>query len=155
MKNTFILLTLLLGQQLNAQINLEGVHPTPNGTYQLMFTQLDSGDYKYVLFLPENEQFILYNLNHSVYMTVNVPIPFNGPDTLYWVAYITRSLFDCDSSNIEYLVSYVGDGFYHTYPKKTYLYRTDGTLLQTIDSAAFMGTSIGWEHGPLQNKPII
>ena len=35
------------------------------------------------------------------------------------------------------------------------VYRTDGTLLQTIDSCVFMNYSDGWKYGPVYNPPVI
>lgn len=68
----------------------------------------------------------LYNLNHSLYTTINIPSqPAN-----FAVAYITEDLFDTDSTNLEYLIASV-----NTQSNFVKIYRQDGTLLFQRDSA--------------------
>lgn len=155
MKKLLILITLVFAQKLQAQMTLEGTYTASPGTSFVMLIQLDSADYKYARFNTGNEQFTLYNLNHSLFMTINIPVPFIAPDSMYSVAYVTRSLFDCDTSNIEYMLSYYGNANFNSYPKKTYLIRTNGTILQTIDSAWFMNNLTGWTYGAYDNKPVV
>ena len=48
----------------------------------------------------------LYNSDLSVYKTINFPaLPFNSPNSR-WVHYLTESLFDTDSTDLEYLLYY-------------------------------------------------
>src|SRR5207247_11291030 len=48
----------------------------------------------------------------------------------FQVLYVTRSLFDCDTSNIEYVYANTVGG-----TKPFYIMRTDGTQLFQLDSA--------------------
>src|SRR5207248_10993663 len=49
--------------------------------------------------------------------------PLGRPPSYYEVAYITKSLFDCDTTTLEYVLE---NGIY---PANFYIYRTNGTLL--------------------------
>lgn len=120
-----------------------------------MFVRLDSSTYKYIYFDKINSHFTLYNLNHSVFMNVTIPITFNSNSSAYQIAYVSKSLFDCDTSNIEYALSFLGDGNPTSYPKRFYVYRTNGTQLVNIDSCCFLNYSNGWQYGPLYNEPVV
>lgn len=155
MKEQIAIFLLVLSQAAIGQVTLEKIYPNTIGSSKfLMLTQLDSSDYKYILFDPQNSQFTIYNLNHSVYLNVNIPITYSSGSSQYQIAYVTKSLFDCDPSNIEYALSFLGDGFPIS-PKRFLVYRTDGTLITSIDSVCFMNYSDGWKHGPEYNKPIV
>jgi len=86
---------------------------------------------------------------------VIIPITFVSGSSQYTIAYVTKSLFDCDTSNIEYALSFLGNGFPTSYPKRFYVYRTNGTQLENIDSCCFMNFSSGQQFGPLYNAPIV
>lgn len=156
MKKQIAILLFILSQTAIGQVTLESVYPNTIGSAKfLLHTQLDSATHKYVLFDPQNSQFTIYNLNHSVYLNVSIPITYVTGSSQYQIAYVTKSLFDCDTSNIEYALSFLGDGFSSSYPKRFYVYRTDGTQVENIDSVCFMNFSGGWTYGPEQNKPIV
>ncbi len=156
MKKYIIILLIALTQSAAGQVTLENIYPNTIGSAKfLMLVQLDSSAYKYVLFDPQNSQFTIYNLNHSVFLNVNIPITYVAGSSQYQIAYVTKSLFDCDTSNIEYALSFLGDGFPTSYPKRFYVYRTNGTQLVNIDSCCFMNFSDGWKYGPEYNKPIV
>jgi len=139
-----------------AQVTLENIYPNTISVPKfLMFAQLDSSTYKYILFDQQNSQFTIYNLNHSIYLNVLIPITFVSGISQYQIAYVTKSLFDCDTSNIEYALSFLGNGFPTSYPKRFYVYRTNGTQLENIDSVCFMNFSTGQQFGPLYNAPIV
>jgi len=106
--------------KISGQISLEHAY----GTYQSAFwlTDIGNDDYKYVIM--DSSGFSLYNLDHSPYLLhVVPPIPLWHDPNYYFVSYITNSLFDCESSTLEYVISSnsSANGFY--------VYRTDGTLL--------------------------
>ncbi len=94
---------------------------------QFWVTNIGNDDYKYVF--EDSSGFSVYNLDHSPYL-INIvpPVPLFQLPNVYEIAYLTKSLFDCDSTNIEYAVSstnYVGN---------YYVFRIDGTLLFQMDS---------------------
>lgn len=157
MKKTILFLFIMLAQLTFGQVTLENIYPNVySGTSKhFSFIQLDSMTYKYALFDPNGSQFTLYNLNHSVYLNVTIPITFVAGSAQYQIAFVTKSLFDCDSTNIEYALSFLGTGSPTSYPKRFYVYRTDGTQLANIDSCCFMNYSDGWKYGPEYNKPIV
>src|SRR5690348_16908521 len=79
---------------------------------------LGNNDYKYVI--VDSSGFSIYNLDHSPYLLNYVPpVPIFRAPEYYAVGYVTKSLFDCDSTTLEYAL--VGLNFL--------IYRTDGTLL--------------------------
>ena len=63
-------------------------------------------------------------------LDIAVPEPFAPFSNAYQVIYVTRTLFDCDSTNIEYVYESPGNS-----TKTFYIMRTDGTQLFRLDSA--------------------
>lgn len=94
--------------------------------------QISESETKYFYADTVTNTFNLYNMDWTPFMTnIHVPIPFNVTNYNYQCLYVTRSLFDCDSSNIEYL---------YTSPngpsdRKLFVMRTDGTQLLMLDSS--------------------
>jgi hypothetical protein len=130
MKKKSILLFMMIGiicLRVSGQVTLEHVY----GTYHKSFflTDLGNNNYKYVIFTENSSIVNLYNLDHSLYLTFSTPVPLWAPPNYPEVMYITSSLFDCDSTKIEYVLTsgaYPAGGFH--------IYRTDGTLLFSKDS---------------------
>ena len=93
--------------------------------------QISPSETKYYINDTTTNTFGLYNMDFTPFLlNISVPEPFlQGPDRLQ-ALYITRSLFDCDTSNIEY--AYYATGNIN---KTFYIVRTDGTILFQIDSA--------------------
>ena len=110
-------------------------------------SEIGENNYKYVV--NDSIGFSLYNLDHSPYLLNFVsPIPLGVPPSYYQVAYISTSLFDCDSNNIEYVITRP-DHF-----SNFYIYRTDGTMLFQKDSVTGY-FSIGYADGSVYQKPIV
>ena len=63
-------------------------------------------------------------------MNVVVPEPFKDGTSTFRAVYITRSLFDCDSTNIEYIYEEASNS-----NRTFYIMRTDGVQLFRLDSA--------------------
>lgn len=126
-KLVFALMAML---QLTAwtQVTLEQVYSTMNWE-QVYLTDLGNGDYKYVYYDCMNDKFSLYHLDHSPYMLdITVAVSSVGC-TKNTVGYITKELFDCEGSTIEYAIL-------PKIPQETfYLYRTDGQLIFSQDTA--------------------
>jgi len=121
-----------------AQITYEHTYTIAPGIETPWVTDLGNNNYKWVMNSFYNDNFSLYNLDHSPYM-LNIPLGFSTDSGhVYSIGYITNSLFDCDSTNIEYaLMSYS--------PRDTLqfaVYRTDGTLIFQRDSV-----TIPWAYG--------
>ena len=112
-------------------------------------TDIGNNDYKYVI--QDSLGFSLYNLDHSLYLNVISAIPIQQAPSYYEIAYITKSLFDCDSSNIEYVITAP------THQGNFYVFRTDGTLLfekDTVRGPYCFGCASGsiWQQ-PIFNTP--
>ena len=116
----------------NSQITLE--HNLDSVTFggQFYCTDIGNNEFKYVFLDTNINGFHLYNMDMSPFMT-NIIIP--STDSVikdgFTVIYVTRTLFDCDSSNIEYV-------FERPFGSNTVpfsVFRTDGTLLLQVDSA--------------------
>jgi len=83
---------------------------------------------------PTQNQVNLYNLDHSLYASINIP----AQPAYFGIAYITEDLFDTDSTNLEYLISSVMNA--STFFVK--IYRQNGTLLFQRDSATVTFSAI-------------
>src|SRR4051812_1824584 len=81
----------------SGQITLEksGYHST------LRFVHLERAGFKYVYHDPIVNEIRLYNLNHSLYKIINIP-PQNAYQNNYYVQYLTETLWDTDSTDLDY-----------------------------------------------------
>lgn len=132
-----------------AQIALEHFLDSTYTADLFYCTDVGNNDFKYVRLNPNSNSFSLYNMDMSPFMT-DIPIPVtdsikNG----FTVIYITKSLFDCDSTNIEYAYDYYWD---LNHPFR--VFRTDGTLLLKVDSANGPNCN-GCFGGSFTVRPII
>ncbi len=133
-----------------AQITLDTIMDGYLGI-QFKAVQISETETKWFYADTTNNTFNLYNMDFSPFMTnISVPEPFDFSSVEMQVLYITRSLFDCDTSNIEY-------AYYSAIPKaKPFrIVRTDGTLLFQLDSACGpfgYGSTLG---GSDMIRPII
>lgn len=154
MKTTINLFLALLIFQAGAKAQID-----PIGEYQANqsnmvlvddnLVKIYAGDYN-------DPTFTLYNLDNSIYREIDVPqTDITGN---YFVYYISRSLFDCDTTTIEYVV-------YHSEMSQmegvdnrwVRVYREDGTELLYANNALIYGTptshsieNTGW----IQNSDI-
>ena len=129
MKKTTILLILLLASfcKINAQVTLEHTYThATKGQGAFFYVSLSEKMGKYLSLDYQNSKFTLYNIDHSVYATCKFPYVWNNYN--FTISHISSTLFDCDSTNVEYAMYYYdvsskGDsGFF-------VIYRTDGTEL--------------------------
>lgn len=146
---TLTLLFALIGLTTFGQITLEQTYSTNSGQ-QFYITNIGDENYKYVLEDNANSVLSLYNLDHSPFLVnIPIPVPSSAPANSYEVMYITRSLFDCDTSNVEFVLSapYAGNLTF-------FIYRTDGNLIWSKDSV--VGPyCFGCHGGSFVNKPIV
>lgn len=117
-----------------SQIITEAVYPggamflTPQYLHPV---QLSVGGVKYCEFYPSQAQIILYNLNHTVYRTINLPSINPGPGPVR-ICYVSDALFDQNTADIEYIIQYATPANYN----RVAIYRENGTLLFQRDSVA-------------------
>ena len=113
-----------------AQISLDTIYL--NSAYKFYYINLGNGVYNYLRIDTNN--FTLYNLDHSVNISGFFPVVQTTP-IKYKAQFFTNSLFDCDSSNIEYIL-FEWDCTVPICIYNTKIYRTDGTLLFSQDSVS-------------------
>jgi hypothetical protein len=145
----FIYLALLsISFKANAQITLEHFFDSTYGGDLFYFNDIGNNDFKYVFLNQETNTFSLYNMDMSSYLT-NIALPVgdsikNG----FTVIYITKTLFDCDSTNIEFVYT-----FPTSFTDKFRVIRTDGTILLELDSVNG-GYGFGVYGGSIDLRPI-
>src|SRR5689334_14495004 len=87
-----------------AQINLDTtITPWDGFGYDFYPVQISNTETKYVSLDTSSNTFNLYNMDFTPFMlNIAVPEPYYSPDSnyLYQVIYVSRSLFDCESTNI-------------------------------------------------------
>lgn len=112
----------------SAQITLEQTFDSVQYGRDFYITDIGNNNSKYVFIDTASNSFSLLNLDGSPYVTgIATPDPIM-PD--YTVAYVTNSLFDCDSTTIEYaFMSYLN------WNRPFRVLRTDGTILLQVESA--------------------
>lgn len=160
MKNILIILLLIVSNSGKAQVNYEYTFLTNTNTasfQEFFLTNIGNHNYKYVIYnygYSSTSSFSLYNLDYTPYM-LNISIPL-ASDTLnniyYRLGYITTTLFDCDSTNIEYAMML--DVPHNNVHPNIAIYRTDGTLIFSKDS---VGTifCVGCGSGSYEMHPIM
>jgi hypothetical protein len=151
MKNflsTVILIT-VISLSVNAQITLE------SSQYhgQLRIIHLERAGFKYAIAnsgIQQATQFALYNLNHTLYRSINIgPVPANA---FQWhVQYVTETLWDNDSTDIDYAVvgAISGNNNYFF----TRIYHENGSLIFSNDTATFY-YDMGGDFGNPVSVPI-
>jgi hypothetical protein len=134
MKNiTITSLFLLLFATLNAQITLDHTY-----NYSASVVKLETLGYKYYLMDVPNSQCKIYNLDHSLYKTINCNVP-NG-FYLADIKYVSENLFDSDSG-IELVYTYykyfeTQTSYYYEYDSK--IINDNGSAIETIDGARYI-----------------
>jgi hypothetical protein len=130
MKKILFALMSLLTIYTKAQITLDYAFDTLAWGYTFKPVQISATETKYFIADTTSNSFSLYNMDLTPFITnIAVPEPFFYPSYMQ-ALYITRTLFDCDSTNIEY-------AFYSpsNRNKPFRILRTDGTIIFQKDSA--------------------
>ncbi len=155
MRKTKLLFALLnasiYSSNIFGQITYESSYPGPNSlsVSRLLLTNISTNEYKYEYVDYASNQLKLFNLNHTPFLTVNVPVTLIS-EAEHNIGYVTRTLFDCDSTQIEYAILPQNGA------RNFYIYREDGTLLFQKDSTIApycFGCLGGWEDiRPITNS---
>lgn len=145
MKKLFILVMILLSFGSYSQITLDFQSPL----IMLYPTKLSNNETKYYYDDPQglyqNNAFSLYNLDGSLYKTIQLPSPPNYLVGEYGPFLISRTLFDNDPSNIEYIIQYNYDsaGVPNHGMRESKVIREDGTVLLD-EKYGSISMSTGW-----------
>lgn len=142
---------LINGKVVMGQITLKYTNDSVDIGSNFYCTDLGNNDYKYFYLDTNINGFRLYNMDMSPYMTVTVP-SIVGNNTMkngYMPIYITKALFDCDSTTIEYAYEEPNGNLNNPF----YVFRTDGTLLLQVDSANGI-YGFGVYGGSIDLRPI-
>lgn len=120
----------IYGFAASTQIVLEKTY-----NYSTSIVELENLGYKYYLMDVSNEQCRIYNLDHSLYKTINCNVPTNF--YLADIKFVSQNLFDNDAG-IEILCTfyrYYSNGQYYEYDSK--IINDDGSLITSIDGAQY------------------
>jgi hypothetical protein len=129
MKNLWIYLFLFISSTSYSQITIDNTIDSITSIGQDFFTvQISQSETKYLFEDPINNTFSLFNMDFSPFM-LNIVVPEPFDNWTFQVLYVSRSLFDCDSTNIEYVYEASTSTI-----KRFYIMRTDGTQLFSKDS---------------------
>jgi len=124
------LITLFTGV-LQAQITLEETYNNSVST-----AWIDGEGYKYFEMDAINNVCSVYNLDHTVYSTINLDVP--DGQYLYNIKYVTNHTFDADDDlELCYIYySYDVTNEYYTYTTK--IINKDGSEILTIEGASYI-----------------
>lgn len=134
MKKIWKYLFLLVSTSSSAQITLDMQIDSSSYPTLWRFVQISPTETKYFITDTLNQTFSLYNMDFTPFITnIAVPDPWAWTSISHFEAYyITRSLFDCDTSNIEFVFAAPVASFGY---EPFRILRTDGTLLFQRDSS--------------------
>jgi hypothetical protein len=138
------LAALLITFSAAAQITFQATYPG----YPLFTVKLQRAGVKFVRVNTASNNITLYNLDHSVYRQITVP----QQQANYNVTYLTETLFDTDSTDLDYaLISSLSSN-----PNIPYfrIYNENGSLIFARDSCSFTW-SISAIPQPHTQLPII
>lgn len=137
---------------MKAQITLDYSNDSVTFAGDFYCTDIGNNDFKYVLIDYKANSFSLYNMDMTPFMTdIFIPPIADSIAQGYTVIYVTKTLFDCDSTNIEYVYERpYGGGNKDPFR----VFRTDGTLLFQVDSAVAPFAD-GFYGGSLVIRPVI
>ncbi|MDP2234891.1 MAG: T9SS type A sorting domain-containing protein [Bacteroidales bacterium] len=115
----------------NAQITLESTY-SHSGTY----TYLPSSGNKFFIMDVANSQCKIYNVNHSLWKTINLSVPSNN--WLYDIKFVSEGLFTTDNTLcMAYIFyNYNETGQYYTYTAR--VVRENGSILLNIPGCQYL-----------------
>lgn len=134
----------------NAQITLDFTVDSTIYGYYFYPTKISDHETKYVFLDTASNTFSLFNLDMTPFLLdVSVPAELDNGNFFYHVMYITRTLFDCDSTNIEYFFAAQNEPW-----QPLWIIRTDGTVLFYADSSRGP-YCLGCPGGTTLQRPIL
>jgi hypothetical protein len=130
-KSILLIVLMILMVTSRAQITLEHTYPGSTG-----LTQLSISGYKYFMMDWTNNQCKIYNLDHSIWKTINLSVPAGM--YLYDIKFVSENLFNGDSKvELAYIYYYYDTSLlFYTYYTK--VVNENGLELLTIPGCAYM-----------------
>ena len=137
-KLLFVLFICAIAGIAKSQITLEHTYPNAlqvaNSSKSTSLIDLGNNDYNYLLVDRTSSRYSLHHLNHSLNISDTFPVRY-GIASQAQYGYFSKSLFYCDSTNIEFMLYNVVNGNPNKWYSYVSIYRTDGTRLFFRDSA--------------------
>ncbi len=136
-----------------AQITYEHTYPFVQSQEETRVQLVDIGDneYKYIYVDHSQNQLRIFNLDHSEYSTITFPVAVDPAE--FYVGYVTKSLFDCDTNMYEYAIMSRSN-----WRNSFYVFREDGIELFREDSTLApycFGCYLGsYDVRPIINTPL-
>ena len=132
-KIVFTFMAFLFSGMLIAQVTLEKTY-----NYSSAVVKFETLGYKYYVMDVPNSQCRIYNLDHSIFKTINCSVPSNC--YLADIKYLSENLFDNDSG-IELIYTWykyipTQDAYYYEYDSK--IINEDGSAITTIEGARYV-----------------
>lgn len=138
MKRIFITLSLLLlSSTVVAQFNYVSTIPRVN----FYHVNLKNGGPKFLHWESGDVVITIFNYDGTVFKSISIPPP-NVPYSSYYVYWISETLFDTDSTDIEYVQLIHGTGVGASNPDFVRIYDENSNLLFTKDSVSLGGSRI-------------
>ncbi|MES2679616.1 MAG: T9SS type A sorting domain-containing protein [Bacteroidota bacterium] len=134
-KNLLLTLLLVLAGAGKAQITLNASYNV--SYYGIYLTKLHVSGYKFVKLDYPNMKIDIYNTNHTLFKTINIP---SLPRPIQNVSFISEKLFDNDNL-IEYAVN-VSSPAFPVAATGFYIFKENGTQIMFRDSGAIHTTAV-------------
>jgi hypothetical protein len=133
MNRLFLTIALAAGFHflLTGQIYLEHTY-NHSGT----FTHLKNSGNKFFIMDVGSNQCRIYNVNHSLWKTINLSVPFDN--YLYDIRFVSENLFTLDNSLCLAYVYYKYDAVNQYYTFTAKVIRENGTVLLTIPGCQYL-----------------
>jgi hypothetical protein len=141
-KNLFLLFFAAIMTISNSIAQITQEH---NYSASATLTEMAVSGYKYFLMDVTNNQCRIYNLDHSIWKTINLNVPSGM--YLYDIRYVSETLFNTDNKvELAYIYySYDTTLLYYTYYTK--IINEDGTQLLSIPGCAYVDVITAGSHG--------
>lgn len=110
------------------------------GTYDTVARLIYLADNEPAIFIYDayGEHIELYNPDLTLISSIDIPIEYTGSGQ-YNLFHVSRTLFDCDSTNIEYLISWGSPILEEAYIQ---IIREDGTVIFNLPEHIFADESV-------------
>lgn len=122
---------------MKAQITLDNTYNVGNKFTSISYIDLAISGHKYVIFENANSKIKLYNIDHSIWKTIDIPVlPSFELNTVY-INTISENLFNSDSK-VEYIALYINTSV-TPMQKNTRVYDETGAIVEEFPDRIFNG----------------